>query len=76
MSYKTQFMNSLDASIRDTNTKGQLALLRKNGNVPAIIYGGKDENKKISLSKKQVKSLIEKENFSSDVVILKIDGKE
>ena len=76
MSYKTQLMNSLDASLRDTNTKGQLALLRKNGNVPAIIYGGKDENKKISLSIKQVKSLIEKENFSSDVVILKIDGKE
>ena len=69
-------MNSLDAIIRNTNTKGQLADLRNKGNVPAIIYGGKDENQKISVTKKQIKSLIEKENFASDVILLKIDGKE
>ena len=32
--------------------------------------------KKLSISKKQVKILIDKENFSSDVIILKINGKE
>ena len=69
-------MNSLDASIRETKTKGQLTLLRKKGDVPAIMYGGNDENKKISLSKKQVKALIEKENFLSAVINLKINGKE
>ena len=69
-------MNSLDAIIRNTNTKGQLADLRNKGNVPAIIYGGKDENQKISVTKKQIKSLIEKENFASDVILLKIDGKK
>ena len=69
-------MNSLEAIIRDTKTKGQLANLRNNGNVPAIIYGGKDENQKISVTKKQIKTLIEKENFASDVILLKVDGKE
>ena len=69
-------MNSLDANLRNTKTKGQLSTLRSNGNVPAIMYGGKEENKKITLSKKQVNALIEKENFSSDVLILKLDGKE
>ena len=69
-------MNSLDANLRNTKTKGQLSTLRSNGNVPAIMYGGKEENKKITLSKKQVNALIEKENFSSDVIILKLDGKE
>ena len=69
-------MNSLNASLRDTKTKGQLSALRSKGNVPAIMYGGKEENKKITLSKKQVNALIEKENFSSDVIILKLDGKE
>ena len=69
-------MNSLEATIRDTKTKGQLANLRNNGNVPAIIYGGKDENQKISVTKKQIKTLIEKENFASDVILLKVDGKE
>ena len=69
-------MNSLEATIRSTNTKGQLSELRGNGFVPAVMYGGKEENKNISLDKKQVKSLIEKENFSSDVIVLKLDGKE
>ena len=69
-------MNTLDATIRDTKTKGQLAVLRKNGNIPAIMYGGKEDNQKISIPKKQIQILIDKENFSSDVIILKIDGKE
>ena len=56
-------MNSLNANIRENSTKGQLNALRNNGNVPAIIYGGKDQNQKISISKKSLKMLIEKENF-------------
>ena len=69
-------MNSLDAILRKTETKGQLNKLREQGNVPAVVYGGKTENQKISLTKKQVKILLEKENFSSDVMVLKIGDKE
>ena len=68
-------MNSLDANIRNTKTKGELSALRNNGNVPAIIYGGEDQNEKISISKKLLKSLIEKENFLSNIVTLNVDGK-
>ena len=68
-------MNSLDANIRNTKTKGELSALRKNGNVPAIIYGGEAQNEKISISKKLLKSLIEKENFLSNIVTLNVDGK-
>ena len=68
-------MNSLEANIRNNSTKGQLNAIRNNGNVPAIIYGGKDENQKISISKKLLKSLIEKENFLSSIITLNIDGK-
>jgi len=68
-------MNSLEANIRDNSTKGQLNTLRDNGNVPAIIYGGKDQNQKISISKKLLKVLIDKENFLSNIITLKIDGK-
>ena len=56
-------MNSLDANIRDTKTKGELNSLRNNGEVPAIIYGGEAQNEKVSISKKLLKTLIEKENF-------------
>ena len=55
-------MKSLEANIRDNSTKGQLNAVRKSGNVPAIIYGGKDQNQKVSISKKLLKILIEKEN--------------
>ncbi len=69
-------MNSLEATTRNTSTKGQVDQLRKNGEVPAILYGGKEQNQKIAISKKEIKFLIEKENFLSNVLSLKIDGKE
>ena len=68
-------MNSLEVSIRDNKTKGQLNSIRVNGNVPAIIYGGKEENQKISISKKLLKTLIEKEDFLSSIITLNINGK-
>ena len=68
-------MNSLDANIRDTKTKGDLSSLRNNGGVPAIIYGGKMQNEKISISKKLLRSLIEKESFLSSIVTINVDGK-
>jgi len=68
-------MNSVDVTIRDTKTKGEIRSLRKLGNVPAIIYGGTDQNKKISISKKIIRTLIDKENFLSNILTLNIDGK-
>ncbi len=68
-------MNSLDANIRETKTKGELNSLKDNGNVPAIIYGGEAQNEKVAVSKKLLKSLIEKENFLSNIISLNVDGK-
>ena len=68
-------MNSLEANIREKSTKGQLNVLRNNGDVPAIIYGGKEENQNISISKKFLKVLIEKENFLSNIITLNVNGK-
>ena len=67
-------MNSIDVTIRNTNTKGEINNLRSKGIVPAIIYGGKEENQKISISKQMIKSFIEKENFLSNILTLNIDG--
>ena len=68
-------MNSLEANVRNNSTKGQLNSIRNSGEVPAIIYGGKDQNQKISISKKLLKTLIEKENFFSTIISLSVDGK-
>jgi large subunit ribosomal protein L25 len=67
-------MNSIEASIRDTKTKGEINALRSKGNVPAIVYGGKDKNQKISVSKKILKTLLEKDNFLSNILTLNIAG--
>ena len=68
-------MNTIEATIRNTNTKGEVNSLRTKGNIPAIVYGGADKNQKISLSKKNIKSLIEKENFLSNIISINLDGK-
>tara|TARA_B110000261_G_C13059495_1_gene347570 strand:- start:602 stop:1312 length:711 start_codon:yes stop_codon:yes gene_type:complete len=69
-------MLSLDANTRNNKTKGELSIIRGSGDVPAIIYGGKNENEKISISKKLLKSTIEKENFLSNIIIIKVNGKD
>ena len=69
-------MNSIQATIRSSVTKGQLNSFRKKGEVPAVIYGGKEKNQNIFLPIKDVKILIEKENFLSKVITLKIDGND
>ena len=48
-------MISLEATTRENKTKGQLNSIRNKGKVPAIIYGGKEVNEKISISKKLLK---------------------
>ena len=77
MSVKNQhFMSSIQATIRDTKTKGQVNDLRSKGNVPGIIYGGEEPNEKISITTKELKNLINKKNFLSNVISINLDGKE
>ena len=67
-------MNTIQANSRKTGTKGQINNLRKEGFVPAIVYGGKIENQKISVNKKEVNILLQNENFLSSVISLKLDA--
>ena len=77
MSVKNQlFMSSIQATIRDTKTKGQVNDLRSKGNVPGIVYGGEEPNEKISITTKELKNLINKKNFLSNVISINLDGKE
>ena len=69
-------MSTIQATIRDTKTKGQVNDLRNKGNVPGIIYGGELPNEKISITTKEIKNLINKENFLSNVISINLDGKE
>jgi large subunit ribosomal protein L25 len=68
-------MNSLEAYTRNTNSKGDVRSLRLAGNIPGIIYGGTEQNQKVTVLKKTLKSLLEKENFLSNIITLNLDGK-
>tara|TARA_B100000767_G_scaffold34924_1_gene29715 strand:- start:31 stop:729 length:699 start_codon:yes stop_codon:yes gene_type:complete len=68
-------MNSLKANTRNTKSKGDVRSLRLAGNIPGIIYGGKDQNQKVTVLKKTLKSLLEKDNFLSNIITLNLDGK-
>ena len=68
-------MNLLEANIRNTKTKGDVRSLRLAGNIPGIIYGGSEQNQKVTILKKTLKFLLEKENFLSNIISINLDGK-
>ena len=68
-------MNILKATKRNTVSNGQINKLRSEGFIPAILYGGKENNLKISLKKFYLKDIIKTETFMSKVFDLDIDGK-
>ena len=67
-------MNNLKAIKRETVTAGQLNRLRDSGFIPAILYGGKDPNAKISIEKKNIKNVLNSDSFLSTVLELDVDG--
>ncbi len=69
-------MATLNAKKRETKTTGDINKLRVDGFVPGILYGGSEQNKKISLNKNSIKNLINSENFFSAILNLEIDGKK
>ncbi len=69
-------MSDLKAIKRDNTSSGYNNKLRADGFVPAILYGGKDPNKNISVEKKTIKNIINSDTFLSKVLELDIDGKK
>ena len=67
-------MNVLKATKRTNTSIGQINKLRSDGNIPAILYGGKKNNINISLKKLHLENLIRTETFMSKVMDLDIDG--
>ena len=47
-------MSTLEANIRNNKTSGELKIIRQQGNVPGIVYGGSEKNQNVSVSIKAV----------------------
>ena len=69
-------MSNLKAIKREKTYSGSNNKLRLEGLIPAILYGGKEANKNISIEKKDIKNLIHSDTFLSKVLELDIDGKK
>ena len=69
-------MNNLKAIKRDSISTGETNKLRAKGLIPAILYGGKDPNAKISIEKKSIETILSSDSFLSTVIELEIEGKK
>ena len=69
-------MSNLKATKRENTSSSSTNKLRATGFIPAILYGGKDPNQKISIEKKAVRDIIKSDNFLSKVLELDVEGKK
>ena len=69
-------MINIKASKREKSTTGYTNKLRLEGFIPAILYGGKNANEKISIAKKDLKNFIKNESFLSTVFEIDLNGKK
>mgnify|MGYP001431697306 FL=1 len=69
-------MSNLKAIKRLNLTSGSNKKLRAQGYIPAILYGGKDPNQNISISKKEISNIINSDTFLSKVLEIEVDGKK
>src|SRR3984885_12212314 len=67
---KTSF--ELVAEFRETQGKGATRRLRREGKVPAILYGGHSEARTLTLSHQKLIVMLENERFYSTILSLKV----
>jgi large subunit ribosomal protein L25 len=70
MIMKTSF--ELVAEFRETQGKGASRRLRHEGKVPAILYGGHSQARKLSLSHQKLLIMLDNERFYSTILSLKV----
>ncbi len=69
-------INNLKAVKRETKTSGEIKNLRIKGFIPAILYGGKNPNLKLSIEEKSFNKIFNSDTFLSTIIDLDIDGKK
>lgn len=66
---------NLPAELRERAGKGASRALRREGRVPAVIYGGKEEPTPIHLEEKLLVKQLGTGHFMNSIVMVEIDGK-
>ena len=65
----------LEINLRTDSNEGT-NILRKNGNVPGILYGNNEDSVKIQLLSKDLRKALEQPSIFSQIINLKESGKE
>lgn len=66
---------TLSAQLRDRAGKGASRALRREGRVPAVIYGDKKDPQAIHLAERELNKLLGTGHFMNSIVEVEIDGK-
>ncbi|MBL8650166.1 MAG: 50S ribosomal protein L25/general stress protein Ctc [Sphingopyxis sp.] len=66
----------LSAETRERGGKGASRDLRRNGRVPAVVYGGKEEPLMIHVEEKLLMKQLMTGHFMNSVVMIEVDGKQ
>jgi len=67
---------TLPAETRDRAGKGASRALRREGRVPAVIYGGKEEPTPIHVEAKELVRQLMTGHFMNSIVMIDVDGKQ
>ncbi len=67
---------TLPAEARERSGKGAPRQLRRQGRVPAVIYGGKEEPTMIHVEEKELIKQLDTGHFMNSIVELEVDGKK
>ncbi len=69
-------ISNLKATKRETKTTGEIKGLRAKGFIPAILYGGKTPNLKLSIEERSFNNVFNSDTFLSTIIDLDIEGKK
>lgn len=67
---------TLSAQLRDRAGKGASRALRREGRVPAVIYGDKKDAQTIHIAERELAKLLGTGHFMNSIVEVEIDGKK
>lgn len=72
----TAAVSQLDVQMREGTGKGASRALRRDGRIPAVLYGGKDAPAHFSLDPVQLNKELHQTGFLSKIFELPLDGKK
>ena len=66
----------VEASPRDDRGKNAARRIRRSGQIPAVLYGGKGEARAVAVNAKQLAGILRSESGHNTIFTVKLSGSE